>query len=168
MIEFMKIRDVKNPKRNAGEDAGIDFFVPEYNLIFHDDLLRKNPDLEIDYEGFVVKPHDAVLIPTGIKSKFDSNLALIAFNKSGVCTRTQLIAGASVIDSSYHGEWHIHVINTSDEPVKIEYGTKLIQFIPLVINTEELIVREDTNEEEFYANHSSLRGEGGFGSTGLQ
>lgn len=166
MIKFLKIRDVKSPKRNAGEDAGIDCFVPEYNLVFHMDMKRKNPDLQIDVSGFVVEPHKAVLIPTGLKSEFDKNLALVAMNKSGICTKTQLIAGACVIDSSYHGEWHIHMINTSDRPVKIEYGMKLIQFVPLVINTDEFEVYENTPEYDFFS-YLSERGEGGFGSTGI-
>lgn len=168
MLEFLKIRDVKSPKRNETSDAGIDFFVPEYTFDFHDALLKKNPELEITTNYFVVKPHKSVLIPTGIKSKFDPNIALVAFNKSGVCTKTQLIAGAAVIDYSYMGEIHIHVINTSDEPVKIEYGTKLMQFIPLVINNEKLDVKENITAEEFYIDKTSERGEGGFGSTGIQ
>lgn len=166
MIEFLKIRNVKDPKRNNGEDAGIDFFVPEYNLIFHDDLLKKNPGLDIDYEGFVVQPHEAVLIPSGIKSKFDNNLALIAHNKSGVCTKTLLVVGAQVIDSSYQGEWHIHMINTSNEKVHIKYGSKLTQFIPLYIYNGEFSVQENIPENEFFENTTS-RGAGGFGSTGI-
>ena len=165
MHEFLKVRNVKSPQRDAGENAGIDFFIPEYSNELEEYLIEKNPDIDVTKYGIWVNPQQGILIPTGIKSKFDSNVALVAMNKSGVCTKTQLIAGASVIDSSYQGEIHIHVINTSKNRVKLEYGTKLMQFIPLVINTEELVIRED--EETFYTEETN-RGDGGFGSTGLK
>lgn len=165
MLEFLKVRNVKSPQRNAGCDAGIDFFIPEYSQELEDYMLEKNPDAGVNKFGIFVEPHRGVLIPTGIKAKFDSNIALVAMNKSGVCTKTQLIAGAGVIDSSYQGEIHIHVINTSRQRVRLDYGTKLMQFVPLIINTEKLIVRED--EDTFFTEETS-RGSGGFGSTGIQ
>lgn len=166
MIKFLKIRNVKDPKRNNGEDAGIDFFTPEYSPEFEEVLRLKNPNTNINEECIYVEPHRAVLIPAGIKSVFDSNLALIAHNKSGVCTKTQLVVGAQVIDSSYQGEWHIHVINTSDKMVRIDYGSKLTQFIPLYIYDGEFSIQENIPENEFFKNTTS-RGAGGFGSTGL-
>ena len=165
MIEFLKIRQVKSPIRNEKENAGIDFFTPEYSEELVEYIREKNPDAEANKFGIFVEPHCGILIPTGIKSKFDPNIALVAMNKSGVCTKTQLIAGACVIDSSYQGEIHIHVINTSKKRLRLDYGMKLMQFVPLVINTEELIVRED--EEAFFTEETS-RGSGGFGSTGIK
>lgn len=166
MIKFLKIRDVKNPQRKAGEDAGIDLFVPAYSVEFENALRSKNPEIFISKYCFEVEPHGDVLIPAGIKSKFDKNLALIACNKSGICTQTQLVVGAQVIDSSYQGEWHIHLINSSNERVTIEYGVKLVQFIPVYINTDEHEVVDNMTEDEFFA-EKTTRGEGGFGSTGI-
>lgn len=167
MIEFLKIRQVKSPIRNEEEDAGIDFFVPYYSKEFEEALREKNPNVFISEDCFEVNPHGAILIPAGIKSKFDKNLALIACNKSGVCTNTQLVVGAQVIDSSYQGEWHIHLINTSDERVVIEYGKKLVQFVPFYINIDKHKVYDNISEDEFYT-EKTTRGEGGFGSTGIK
>ena len=38
MIQFIKTRDVKSPLRNAEENAGIDFYIPENNDDFIHDL----------------------------------------------------------------------------------------------------------------------------------
>ena len=106
------------------------------------------------------------MIPSGIKSKFPNSLALVANNKSGIATKKKLVFGASVIDASYQGEWHLHLINTSDNYQEISCGTKVIQFIPHLISTDELEVL-DLSPEEFYTEKTS-RGDGGFGSTGLK
>lgn len=42
-IKFLKVRKVKNPSRAYPTDAGIDFFVPEFNKHFVKDLKQKNP-----------------------------------------------------------------------------------------------------------------------------
>lgn len=186
MIKFIKTRDVKNPVRNPLENAGIDFYVPENTEDFRQALVAKNAGL-VEAESITfgtadaiannkniltkngeihIAPHCAIIIPTGIKSKFEPNLALIANNKSGIATKKQLIFGASVIDASYQGEWHINLINTSNNYQVIECGQKAVQFIPHYISIEPIEV-EDKNEEEFFTEKTS-RGEGWQGSTGLK
>lgn len=184
-MQFIKTRDVKDPVRNVKENAGIDFYVPAYCYQFRTDLLTKNPGLKAvksKFETFVAKllrktyidnsgvihiaPNKDVIIPTGIRSKFSNDLALIANNKSGIATKKKLIFGASVIDASYQGEWHAHLINTSKSYQTVECGQKIIQFIPHVISTAELEVC-DITPEEFYTEKTS-RGDGWQGSTGVQ
>ena len=196
MIQFIKTRDVKSPLRNAAENAGIDFYIPENTPEFRQDFIKKSvrlSDVDVHGPGFSEKedtiekrikwcvennwnylcgnniyiaPHEAIVIPTGIKSKFGPELALIANNKSGIATKKQLIFGASVIDASYQGEWHINLINTSDRYQTLEFGQKAVQFIPHLISTDEFEVL-DLSPEEFYTK-KTLRGDGGFGSTGLK
>ena len=181
-MQFIKTRDVKSPVRDVNENAGIDFYIPENNEEFVKDLKAKNPKLFICYGdevpnrvsyfdvekgSIVIYPHQAIIIPTGIKSKFAPNLALIANNKSGIATKKQLIFGASVIDASYQGEWHINLINTSDDYQSVNCGDKVIQFIPHVISTDPVEI-VDMTAEEFYKDSNSKRGEGWQGSTGLK
>ena len=195
-MQFIKTRVVKDPIRNPLENAGIDFYIPENTESFRQALLLKNKGLiDLDSEGtrsylkdirednnelycyriqsnyfkdgiIHIAPHKAIIIPTGIKSKFGPELALIANNKSGIATKKQLIFGASVIDCSYQGEWHINLINTSDEYQTLECGTKAVQFIPHLISTEPVEI-VDLPAEEFYTEKTS-RGEGWQGSTGLK
>lgn len=166
MIEFLKIRDVKDPKRNFG-DAGIDIFMPEYTEQFINDLKEFN--LELIYtkdKGIFIRAHEDIAIPVGIKSKFDSNLSLVACNKSGICRKTKLITGAKVIDSTYQGEWIVHLINTGNTNVWLPFGTKIVQFVPFYIYDKKFNVYDNMTEDQFYIEKTS-RGAGSFGSTGL-
>lgn len=165
MLEFIKTRNVKSPERNALENAGIDFYIPEKNSYTEEELKTFGSGVSIVDNHINIAPHKDVKIPAGIKSKFPNNLALIAYNKSGIATKKKLVVAAQVIDAAYQGEWHIHLINTSDESQVIEFGQKIVQFIPEVISTDDVIVR-DMNEEEFFTEKTS-RGAGGFGSTGI-
>lgn len=178
-MQFIKTRDVKNPERNVIENAGIDIYIPNNTPEFVEALLAKNLDLKVgDYfkrnglkfsyiqdNTIYVAPHRDIIIPSGIRSKFGPHLALIANNKSGIATKKKLVFGASVIDASYQGEWHLHLINTSDEYQTLEFGQKAIQFIPHLIATDEVEVL-DLTPEEFYTEKTS-RGDGWQGSTGV-
>ena len=92
-MKITKIRDVKTPIRGTEGSAGIDFFVPED---FPKDLCT-------------IQPNERFFIPSGIKANVPDGFALIAFNKSGVALKKGLLVGASVVDSDYQGEIHLHL-----------------------------------------------------------
>jgi dUTPase len=173
-MQFIKTREVKNPIRNPEENAGIDFFIPECNTELVESLDAKNNGTNGVFangsyllDGVIyIAPGKDVIIPSGIRSKFAKNLALIANNKSGVATKKKLIFGASVIDTSYQGEWHFHLFNLSEEYQTVACGEKVIQFIPHVISMDEIEIL-DLTPEEFYTEKTS-RGDGWQGSTGIQ
>jgi dUTPase len=183
-MQFIKTRDVKDPVRNPDENAGIDFYIPAYNLHFRTDLITKNCGIAtprtaiarlfaklrrktfITLGGIIyIAPHKDIIIPSGIKSKFGPELALIANNKSGIATKKKLVFGASVIDASYQGEWHLHLINTSNKYQVLECNQKAVQFIPHLISTDVVQIL-DVTAEDFYTEKTS-RGEGWQGSTGV-
>lgn len=165
-IEFLKVRDVKDPVRNPDENAGIDFFIPNLSAKEVDEEGTMIIDFSESVNGrIVIPPHGDTIIPSGIKSKFPKNLALIANNKSGIATKKKLIVGATVIDCSYQGEWHFHLINTSDKPQYLDFGQKVVQFVPFVIDTDAFTVSTGS-EEEFFTEHTD-RGSGWAGSTGV-
>lgn len=162
-MKYTKIREVKSPSRGTEQSAGIDFFVPvEWN----------------SGEPLSVEPGGRVLIPSGIKVNVPSGYALIAFNKSGVASKTGMVVGACVVDEDYQGEVHINMINTNQPTeqsdgivyatypgyVTITPGDKLVQFILVPVNYAN---PEEVSLEELYSEVSE-RGEGGFGSTGLK
>ncbi len=164
---FTKTREVKSPTRAHSTDAGIDFFVPEYSADLVKDIQEKNKLKHLGYNmeehSIIIPPSVGILIPAGIKVQVPDGQALVAFNKSGVATKKQLIAGACVVDIGYTGEVHINVINTSNSPVQIRFGEKLIQFLLLNLSFSDPI-EIDNNE---YENITTVegRGNGGFGST---
>ena len=147
-MKILKTRDVKTPTRANPTDAGIDFFIPN------------------DFVSKTLNHNEAVLIPAGVKVCIPEGHALIAFNKSGVATKKNLVIGACVIDEPYQGEVHIHVINVGKEPQILNAGDKITQFICLPINY--VTVEEVKDEFELYSGLVSSRGEGGFGSTGTK
>ena len=171
MIKFLVTGDGIAPKRAHG-DAGFDFYVPKYSDALVDEINTKsNRKLSLvkdDNKEVKIKlyPHEDVLIPTYVYSQFPSNIALVAKNKSGVATKQKLNVGACVVDSSYQGVIHVHVTNVSSEPQFIEFGKKIVQFVPFLIDDSEPEVFTDLKPEEFF-NNKSNRGAGGFGRTDL-
>lgn len=138
-MNFSKVRNVKTPNRAHRLDAGIDFFVPE------------------DYAARV-NPGESVNIPSGIKVEVPSGFALVAFNKSGIASKKQLLAGACVVDAGYTGEVHLNLLNVGNQSVDIEPGQKILQFMLLPVLPCTLVEVDEISGGE--------RGEGGFGSTG--
>ena len=169
MIKLELIRDVKVPVRAHNTDAGIDFFVPntlvksdfskQYELTGKYPILYFREDEPEIISEILLLENQSVLIPSGIKMQLPKNHALIFFNKSGVATKKQLICGSAVVDENYLGEVHLHLINTGT-PKVIYPGEKILQGIVLPINYTEIEVVNSIDKE-------SERGEGGFGSTGI-
>lgn len=166
-VEFLVTRNVKSPQRNPKENAGIDLFIPEKDSFTEEELKTFGLDVLIEGNNITIPAHKSIIIPAGIKSKFPSNIALIAFNKSGVAIKYQLVCGAQVIDTSYQGEWHINLINTSDSDKVITFGQKITQFVPVVIDDNEIVVHRGISESEFFTETTS-RGAGWAGSTGTK
>lgn len=160
MIQFLKIRDVKSPVRDVNENAGIDIFIPEKSAFTDKELEGMN----IEDDQIIILPGEGVIIPLGIKSKFDKDVALLAVNKSGIASKKHLVVGACLVDSSYQGELLLHLQNVGNREQKIGFGSKIIQFVPIKISTEVHTVTTDDNH--FYEKETK-RGNGGFGSTGI-
>ena len=114
-MQFILTRKVKAPERNVRENTGIDIYIPDNTPEFAQAIKEKNTDSVVgiredlqefrNYTGrdwpevyfntttgrIQIAPHCAVIIPTGIRSKFGPNIALIANNKSGIATKKQLL-----------------------------------------------------------------------------
>lgn len=168
---FTKTREVKSPKRANPTDAGIDFFVPLYSEEMVNDILSMSEidKDQISTDGILINPQQFIIIPSGIKVIIPKGQALIAFNKSGIASKKNIIRGACVVDHGYEGEIFINLFNAGNKVQKIEFDSKIIQFIQLYVNTD--MPKEISNDEyqTICDDHhtESNRGEGGFGSTGL-
>ena len=111
----------------------------------------------------IIHPGTRCFIPSGIKANVPEGFALVAFNKSGVALKKQLLVGAAVVDSDYQGEIHLHLVNTSNRVVEISPGEKLTQFLLLPVDHGPVNL---VDENDLYSEKSE-RGGGGFGSTGI-
>jgi len=67
-MKIARIRDVKLPTVAHDDDAGIDFYVPEFNAQFLKDMKACN-DCYLTYYNniFSIESGKRVLIPSGIK-----------------------------------------------------------------------------------------------------
>ncbi len=166
--------DVKAPEREFG-NAGVDCFIPNYNETFMEAFTAKNTDdnafICTNEEGKIVvriMPHGRANIPSGLRSRIPSNVALEAHNKSGIATKYGLVFGASTVDASYQGIIHISLINTTNKSIDLPLGMKAVQFIPRIIDISPIEVYNNMSLGEFYKDFEfSNRGEGAFGSTGV-
>ena len=91
---------------------------------------------------------------------------LQANDKSGVSSKKKLKVTASIIDSPYTGEIHHVVFNTTNKPVRIDLGEKLVQYIhiPIYLTQPEEISDSEFNELKTEKELKSGRGSDGMGS----
>jgi len=143
-LQIVKCKCVKTPERAYKWDAGIDFFIPNFE------------------KPIALFPQQRRMIPSGIHAKIPHGYMLKAEDKSGVGIKKGLKYIGGVIDEGYMGEINICLFNTSDEKVMIHAGEKIIQFIliPVLYSKVELI----NSLEELYPEKTE-RGKNGFGST---
>lgn len=175
---FTKIRDVRSPKRGTPKSAGIDFFVPKFTEQFLNDLRTKNPQVNdvrsneyeyiIEQDHIILAPHAQLVIPSGIKIIGNTNMVYPFMNKSGVATKRHLNRTAEVVDEDYGGELHIAVQNTSNNMIVINEDDKIIQLLELHCEYSNLSEISNDEYDEAFASMNSLRGIGGFGSTGTK
>ena len=107
----------------------------------------------------VINPKCSVLVPLGIRFEIPFGWDLAVYNKSGISTKKHLIKGAELIDSSYRGEVHVHLFNLSPYTETFKRGDKIAQ---LVMREVWMGYLEETN----YIDTNTVRGTGGFGSSG--
>lgn len=82
--------------------------------------------------------------------------------RSGFSWKKHTDIGAGVIDSDYRGNVGVVIFNHSDEDISVSSGDRVAQLILEQISTP---VVEDVGEDEL---ELTERGDGGFGSTGMQ
>lgn len=190
-FKFVRVRDVHVPTRANQGDAGMDFYVP--NDLTVDDLIKCNTNTNIcncsiydnniqvpsnevyclinpvtdDLYRILIGPHATCVIPSGILGILEPEASMLQANdKSGVSSKKKLKVTASIIDSPYTGEIHHVVFNTSNEPVIIDLGEKLVQYIhiPIYLTQPEEISDSEFNELKTEKELKSGRGSDGMGS----
>lgn len=113
-------------------------------------------------EAVTVPAGKTVLIHTGIAMAIPEGYVGLIFARSGLATKRGLAPAnkVGVIDSDYRGEIMVALHNHSDEDRIVESGERIAQiaFVPYVSADFEVCAELD----------STVRGEGGFGSTGTK
>ncbi len=113
-----------------------------------------------NYDDIELKPLERYLVPTGIKIELPKGYEAQIRPRSGLSIKhgISLINCVGTIDEDYRGEVKVGLVNLSNEPYTITRGERIAQ---MVISK---VTKADIQEVEFLT--ETIRGEGGFGSTG--
>ena len=112
-------------------------------------------------ESFKLKPQECKLIPLGFSIYIeDPSLSALVIPRSGLGSKHGIVMGnlVGLIDSDYQGELMVPAWNRSEKDFEINPGDRIAQMILTPVVKMEL--------EEADNLPDSIRGEGGFGSTG--
>jgi dUTP pyrophosphatase len=109
-------------------------------------------------EALTLGPGERAPVATGLRVEIPSGYVGLVWPRSGLAVRHGIDTLAGVIDSDYRGEVRVVLVNHGQEPFRIEPGDRIAQ---LVVQKVERALFTTARELA-----GSLRGEGGFGSTG--
>ena len=107
-----------------------------------------------------VNPHETVLIPTGIALELPVGYAGLIYARSGLATKKGLAPAnkVGVIDCDYRGEVKVSLHNHSEIAQTVAVGERVAQLVITPYITAEFVTVDELSE--------TVRGAGGFGSTG--
>ncbi|MGI6105033.1 MAG: dUTP diphosphatase [Raoultibacter sp.] len=111
----------------------------------------------------VLKPFERCLVPTGVCLAIPDGYAGLVLPRSGLAINRglSLVNSPGLIDSNYRGEVQVIAINLDPkESISINVQDRIAQLV--IIRAEEMRFEERCELEE------TIRGENGFGSSGLQ
>jgi dUTP pyrophosphatase len=144
LVEVVKMEHAKDfnlPKYATVDSAGLDLQAAIEDEIYLDSLER-------------------VAVPTGLKIALPAGFEAQIRPRSGMALKqgVTVLNTPGTIDSDYRGEIKVILVNLSKQPVRILRGDRIAQMV-----VAEVVQAELTEVETL---DTTVRGEGGFGSTG--
>ena len=111
-------------------------------------------------ESIVIKPHQTVLVKTGIALEIPEGYAGLIYARSGIATKRGLAPAnkVGVVDSDYRGEVMVALHNHSSIVQEIEPNERIAQLVVTPFLKVDFCETDELTD--------TVRGEGGFGSTG--
>lgn len=140
-LQIQRIGDVPVPSYKHEGDAGFDLHAAE---------------------SCVLEPGQRKIVPTGLKMAVPMGYEAQVRPRSGLAAKhgISVVNTPGTIDAGYRGEVGVILINHGNEAFTVEKGERIAQ---MVINQIEIVELEEVKELS-----ETLRGEGGFGSTGTK
>ena len=120
-------------------------------------------DLAANIENEIeIGPGKTAIIPTGLAVSIPKNFEIQIRPRSGLAAKNQIsvLNTPGTIDADYRGELKVILINLGSKSFKVEKGLRIAQMILCPIVKAKLIEVETLEE--------TIRGTGGFGSTGIK
>ena len=111
-------------------------------------------------EPIILNPQSSCLVPTGISVAFSQEFEIQIRPRSGLATKNNIsvLNTPGTIDSDYRGEINVILFNHGNKEFIINNNDRIAQMILTPVVKMELEETETLPE--------TIRGEGGFGSTG--
>ena len=108
----------------------------------------------------IVKPNSSQLVPTGISLAFSENYEIQIRPRSGLAAKNNIsvLNTPGTIDIDYRGEIKVIIYNHGNKDFEIKNNDRIAQMILSPVIKMKLEETENLPE--------TIRGEGGFGSTG--
>jgi dUTP pyrophosphatase len=114
----------------------------------------------VDGEGIEIRPGETKLIHTGIAVEIPEGFVGLIYARSGLACKRDLAPAnkVGVIDSDYRGEIMVALHNHGDTVQTVLSGERIAQMVITPFVKTEYVEAEELSD--------TVRGEGGFGSTG--
>jgi len=112
-------------------------------------------------EAVTIGPGERASVGTGVAVAIPEGHAGLVIPRSGLAARhgISVVNAPGLIDSGYRGELRVLLLNTDRaEPFAVEPGDRIAQLVVVAVETGAL--------EEVVELDETVRGAGGFGSTG--
>lgn len=111
-------------------------------------------------EEITVWPGTRALIRTGLKIAIPDGYCGLLLGRSGLALKYGicLANGVGLIDSDYRGELGVVLQNNGGEPFKVKDGMRIAQLV--IVQYQQTRFEQDSLDD-------TIRGQGGFGSTGV-
>ena len=145
-------------ERVEGADPGVP--LPAYQSAGAAGLdVAANLAPELRAAGLAIAPGERALVPTGVRIAVPPGFEVQMRPRSGLALRCglTLLNSPGTIDCDFRGEVGILVINHGDAPVRVTHGMRIAQMV--LAPVARLVWEEGALD-------ATLRGCGGFGSTG--
>lgn len=108
--------------------------------------------------ALVIAPGARAAVPTGLHLELPKGHVGLIWPRSGLALRHGIDTLAGVIDSDYRGEVRVVLVNHGDESFAIKAGDRIAQLLVQKVERVEFVAANAIGE--------TVRGAGGFGSTG--
>ena len=114
--------------------------------------------------SLIIKPSERVLVPTGIHFELPESMEIQVRPRSGLAIKNgvTVLNTPGTVDRGYNGEIKVILINLSKENFTVNHGDRIAQAVisPVISGRWAKIIKVDSLND-------SSRGDGGFGSTGI-
>lgn len=109
-----------------------------------------------------VNPHETVLVHTGLSVEIPEGYAGLIYARSGLASKRGLAPAnkVGVVDADYRGEVMVALHNHSEIPATVDAHERIAQLVVTPFLKVEYELADELSD--------TVRGEGGFGSTGTK